>query len=97
MAIIFEQSKKSVNWVKILFVVFVVGFLIFVAYYLFFAPSPKLDIVLPDPLQRASQISNIDFVDPGQVLNHQNFKRLQNFVAPPLISNLGRSNPFVSF
>ena len=95
MAIVFEQSKKSVNWVPILFTVFILGFLAFAAYYLFFAPSPKLDIVLPAPLERASQISKLEFIDVATILNSTAFRRLQNYVGPPASGRLGRSNPFV--
>lgn len=97
MAIVFEQPKKSVNWVPILFAVFIIGFLIFAAYYLFFAPSPKLDIVLPAPLERASQISKLEFIEAATVLNSAAFRRLQNYVGPPAAGQLGRSNPFVKF
>lgn len=97
MAIVFEQPKKSVNWIKLIFFVFIIGFIIFAAYYLFFAPSPRLDIVLPAPLERASQISNLEFVDPATILNDQKFKNLYNYVGSPQTGNLGRSNPFVKF
>jgi len=97
MAIIFEQPKRSINWVKMLFIIFILGFVFFAVYYLFFASSPRLDIVLPDPLERANQITNIDFVDPGEVLNTQAFKQLQSYVAPPTVGNLGRNNPFEPF
>lgn len=97
MAIVFEQPKKTVNWVSILFVVFIIGFLIFAIYYLFFAPSPKLDVVLPPPLERASQIAKIEFVDPNVVLGSSSFRRLRSYVGPPGIGSLGRPNPFVRF
>ena len=97
MAIVFEQEKKSVNWVGILFVIFIIGFLVFAVYYLFFAPSPKLDVVLPAPLERASQISELEFIEPATVLNSTAFRKLQNYVGPPAVGVLGRSNPFVRF
>jgi len=96
MAIVFEQAKKPINWVGLLFIVFIVGFLIFAVYYLFFAPSPKLDIVLPPPLERASQIISItEFVNPDAVVNSTAFKRLRTYVGQPAIGVLGRENPFV--
>ena len=95
MAIVFEQPKKTVNWVRLLFIVFAIAFVIFAAYFLFFAPTPQLDVVLPAPLERASQISELQFVDPSTVLNSQNFRRLENRIGPPAIGTLGRSNPFI--
>jgi len=100
MAIVFEQPKKPFNWVRILFIAFSIGFVVFAAYYLFFAPSPKLDIVLPPPLERASQISNLEFVDPSTILSSPEFRRLNSpssplYIRPPSVGILGRSNPFV--
>jgi len=97
MAIVFEQAKKPVPWVKILFVVFSVVFVAGGAYYLFFAPTPPIDVVLPEPLERASQISNLQFIDPGEVINDQVFQNLQSYFGSPGVGFLGRQNPFSSF
>jgi len=97
MAIVFEQQKKPVNWVKILFIVFSVLFVAWAIYYLFFAPSPRIEVVLPEPLLRANQISTVRFVDPSEVINNTTFQSLQQFFGPPSTGLLGRSNPFAPF
>ena len=97
MAIVFQEQKKPVNWVKILFAAFSVGFLIFAVYYLFFAPAPKIDVVLPDPLKRANQISNLEFADPSAVINDPAFQKLQTLFGAPGVGALGRQNPFAPF
>ncbi|HEY4475561.1 MAG TPA: hypothetical protein VJB92_02450 [Candidatus Paceibacterota bacterium] len=97
MAIVFEQPKKPFNWTRFLFVIFIIAFLVFGTYYLFFAPSPRLDIVLPPPLERARQISNLEFVDPATVLGSPAFRRLKSYVGPPAPGPLGRPNPFARF
>lgn len=97
MAIVFEQQRKPINWIKLLFWIFIGAFLVFAIYYLFFAPSPKIDVVLPAPLQKANQIVATQFVDPGLILNSQVFKSLKLYLGQPSVGVLGRANPFVSF
>lgn len=94
MAIVFQEQKRTFNWVRLLFFVFVVLFIAGAAYFLFFAPTPRLDVVLPAPLERASQISSLEFVDPSAVLNSRSFRRLQNYIGPPGVGSLGKPNPF---
>ncbi len=95
MAIVFEQKRKPVNWIGLLSATFGILFLIFAVYYLFFAPSPKLEAVLPAPLERASQISELEFIEPTIIINDPNFRKLQNYAGPPGVGTLGRANPFV--
>lgn len=97
MAIVFQEQKKSVNWIRLLFIVFSLLFIVFGAYALFFADSPRIDIVLPEPLRRASQISKLNFIEPGDVIDSQTFRRLQTFFPAPGVGVLGRPNPFASF
>ena len=60
MAIVFEQPKKKINWFGICISIFSVAFILMLAYYLFFAPAPKIETVLPDHLKKANQISNLE-------------------------------------
>ena len=94
MAIVFEKEKKSVNWIRLLFVVFIIGFVGFASYFLFFAPSPQLDIVLPEPLQQAERVESVSSIKPNDVLGLPAFRSLQVFIGPPSIGTLGRENPF---
>ena len=94
MAIVFEQQKRSVHWIAILVTLFVVFFLVFAAYYLFFAPSPKIDTVLPAPLQRANQISGVTFTDPNAVVKSKEFVRLKSYVPATSVGTLGRPHTF---
>ncbi len=97
MAIIFEQQRKPINWIAILTIAFSAGFIIFAAYFLFFAVSPQIEIVLPAPLLRASQISNLEFKDPGEIVNSPAFRRLGPSQGAPTKGTLGRPNPFLPF
>lgn len=97
MAIVFEEQKRSVNWARIAFYVFIVGFIGFAIYYLFLGPSPKLDVVLPAPLEQASKISEINFVEPSVVLNSKAYLSLERRYGPPSPGISGRQNPFSKF
>lgn len=95
MAIIFEQQKKSINWVPLVVTAFLVAFVAFAIYYLFFAPTPRIEIVLPAALERAQQISTITFIDPKEVIQSDPFKKLRSYVPAPMPAQLGRPNPFI--
>ncbi len=95
MAIVFEQPKKSINWFGIFIGVFSVVFVVFLAYYLFFAPAPKIETVLPDILKKANQISNLQFTDPSPVVSSGKYKALHAYVGSPSTGTLGRTNPFL--
>ena len=97
MAIVFQEQKKSVNWIRLLFIAFSIVFVIVAVYALFFAASPKIDVVLPDPLKRVSQISTLEPVDPTKILDNPTLKRLQAFFPAPGVGVLGRTNPFAPF
>jgi hypothetical protein len=100
MAIVFEQQRKPVNWIAILSIIFIVTFIIVVAYYIFFAATPKIDQigVLPEPLERAGQISNLgEFLEPNAVVGARPFTDLKPLAPQPTIGAIGRSNPFAPF
>ncbi len=97
MAIIFEKQRKSVNWIAILTFAFSVLFIVFTAYFLFFASSPQIEVVLPAPLERASQISHLQFKDPGEITSSSAFRRLGPSQGAPAKGALGRPNPFLPF
>ncbi len=97
MAIVFETQKKPVNWIMLLSIVFTIGFIVFGTYYLFFAPVPRIDVVLPEPLKQANQISSLHFIDPNEVVNSSTFQSFQMYFGPPGTGALGRTNPFAPF
>ncbi len=94
MAIVFEEPKRSINWLRVISYTAAAGFVGFAIYYLFFASSPKFDVILPVELERATQISTIEFIDPSVVLNSAAFKRLQGYADTPSVGALGRPDPF---
>ena len=94
MAIIVEQNKKKgMSWLVILVVLFLMAIIFAGGYYLFFAPTPGIEVVAPLGLRSAVDLSKITF-DPSSVVNSQQFKSLKVYTGLPSVGNLGRSNPF---
>ncbi len=93
MAILIEEEKRPVNWLAVLIVIFIVAVLGFGTYYLFFAPTPAIEIILPANLQSANKVNNIA-ADSSTVLTSDAFKSLKNDISGPGIGQTGKANPF---
>lgn len=99
MAIIVEQQAKRTNWVAIAGLSSLFIFLITATYYLFFSPTPLVEFFAPPELSSASRLSEIDISleSVRQVTDHPVADMLKTHIAPPLVPQTGRSNPFLSF
>ena len=97
MAIIVEQEKKNTPWFGVMVAILLFGFLGFGTYYLFFKPVPGIEqfTVSPD-MESVSKISKIN-LDMATVIDSPIYKALVPKIDPPVLKNLGRSNPFASF
>lgn len=96
MAILIQQKKNGINWFAISITTFAVAFVVFGIYYLFFAPTPGIEIVVPSTLDTASRITSLE-VDPSAVLNSRQFRLLRVYTGLPSVGQVGRSNPFLAF
>ncbi len=93
MAIVIEEEKSRFNWFFIAVVAAIVGIVAVAAYYLFFAPVPFIEKVVPSGSLRA--ISNID-LDPAKIENNETFKILRAYDNnAPVLAPGRRVNPFV--
>lgn len=96
MAITFEEEKKKVNWLGILSVILVVGFVGIAVFYLFFSQPAIVEQYLFPKLQTISGFKNVKF-DFENALNDPGFKNLKilvNFITPSQ-DVIGKANPFV--
>ncbi len=95
MALIIEQTKRSINW----FGIFVFIFLFFVivggGYFLFFGPTPAIEILAPVELNAAQNIADIK-LDAGKIIENPVLKNFKQYGTAPGVGSLGRSNPFLS-
>ena len=96
MAILMEEQKKPVNVFAIIIVAFIISVIAALVYFLFFAPTPGFEIVVPAPLRAAREISATE-VDPSTVLNGKPFRSLRVYTGLPTAGALGRDNPFTPF
>ncbi len=94
MAILFEQAR-SFPWFRIGLFALILITLFTLTYFLFFAPTPRIDVVLPPPLERIGDVSQIEFIDLVSVTSSDAFRRLRRYEQPIGVGNPGRENPFL--
>lgn len=96
MAILVEEEtgRKGVSGVFIIAVI--ITFLGAATYYLFFAPTPLIEVVIPSGLKTVSRISESGLNTPA-VFNSPVYRSLRQYVAEPVVGEvgeIGRPNPF---
>lgn len=95
MAIVFEQKRK-IRWFRLVIFITVIVSVLIATYYLFFAPSPRIELIIPPPLKTAEEVSAIDFIDPSAVVRSSAFTSLRDWGnGKPGTGALGRTNPFL--
>ena len=95
MALIFKEEKKS-NWKGLMIVAAVILAIGGAAYFLFFAPVPAIEIIVPPAARSVEELSGAIF-DPAGVVNSEDFRSLRRYAGQPSIGQIGRPNPFVKF
>ena len=95
MALIIEQNKRSINWFGILIFIFLLGVIVGGGYFLFFGPTPAIEILAPVALDTAESISNIR-LDAGKIIESPVLKGFRDYGTMPGVGTLGRPNPFLS-
>lgn len=96
MAFIVPEAKRSIPWFAIIATLFIIATIIAGAYFLFFAPAPGIEVVVPAPLASANQLSFIE-VDPTTVINSKDFRTLRSYTGLLGVGSVGRANPFLPF
>src|SRR3989344_5605803 len=87
MAIIIQEQKKSVNLFAIITVAVILFALLLSAYFLFFAPQPVIEIIVPAPLETAAEIAKTQF-DPAEVVNSPEFRTLRSYAGLSTVGSL---------
>ena len=93
MAIVVEQQERRVNWFAIAVFLFLLAVIFGGGYFLFFAPTPAIELITPEPLHDAEALSQVT-LDPASVINSPAFKNLRRYGTPPAGGNTGKQNPF---
>ena len=96
MAILLEEGEKKSNWKGIATVSAILLLLAGISYALFFAETPKIEIVIPQSVRSTSELSQVQF-DPASVVNSASFRALRRYVGEQTAGVLGRQNPFIKY
>ncbi len=96
MAIVLEQQKRRTNWFAVIVFIFILAVILGLAYFLFFAPTPGIEIIVPSQLEEAAGLAELE-LDPNKLISDPVLKSLRQYGTQPSIGIIGRDNPFVEF
>lgn len=94
MAVTFEQKRK-VRWGRVVSFAIAIVVIGIATYYLFFAETPRIELIIPPPLVEVNEISGLEFIDPSQIIRSPAFSTLRDYAGEPGVGALGRPNPFL--
>lgn len=94
MPLLIPEEKRKIPWFPIAVTLFVIAAVTVGVFYLFFAPTPGFEVIVPAPLQGANQLSIIE-VDPTTVINSKGFRTLRSYTGLLGVGSVGRANPFL--
>ncbi len=96
MAITVAQGESKKGIFRLISGVIVVIGLVVATYILFFTTPPQIEVFAPPEVKKITQISEKN-LDPSAITNSPEYKALREHVAPPVLSEYGRENPFSRF
>ncbi len=96
MPISLEPEKKPINWIALAVVVVLVVVIVGGAYFLFFAPVPGIEAIIPSEQKLASRISKLE-LNTQPAVEAFTAGRLKQYAPPLTIGQVGRANPFINF
>ena len=96
MALIIEQNRRRVNWFGIFVFLFLLTVIFGGGYFLFFGPTPAIEILAPVQLNSAEKIAEVT-LDAETIMKNPVLNNFRDYGTAPGVGSLGRSNPFLSF
>jgi len=90
------KPKKQINWIPIAVAAVLTIIVVGAAYFLFFAPTPGIEALVPSEQKITAQISAVR-LDTRPVVEIFNSGRLKRSASPVSVGQTGRTNPFISF
>ena len=93
MAILMEEGNGRRGPFKVLAITVALIILGTITYYLFFAPAPLIEVIVPSGLRSVTQISEKGLNTP-EIFNSPVYRSLRQYVADPVVGETGRTNPF---
>ena len=95
MAIVLEEKQKF-NWKAFAIFSAVIVFLFATAYFLFFAPVPVIEDIIPLNIKSTAELSTVEF-RPGDLTSNKTYQSLRPSAGPAVITQVGRVNPFIKY
>lgn len=95
--------KSSFNFVHnlgllpLILMIVIAGVVFSFMYFIFFAGSPRIEVVLPPALESSSEIAALPFDELVGVVSDQKFRALENRSGMATIGKSGRLNPFIDY
>lgn len=96
MAILVEEKGQGGGRFKILILVVAAAALVAGTYYLFFAPTPFIEVIVPTELESISKISESG-LNASLIFNSPVYQSLRPYASEIEVGEVGRSNPFQPF
>ncbi len=95
MAIVLEEQQRF-NWkALIIFLAVIIG-IFGLAYFLFFAPSPAVQLIIPPSVQSTTELSGVD-LNATSLLQNKTYQSLKQYGGPAPLPQMGRANPFIHY
>lgn len=94
MALIIEQNRRRVNWFGVFIFIFLLTVICGGGYFLFFGPTPAIEIIVPVQLDSAERISAVQ-LDAEAIMKNPVLNNFRDYGTAPGVGSLGRSNPFL--
>ena len=91
-----EVSERKTNWFGIFIFLFFLAVILGGGYFLFFAPTPGIAVIVPQGLAQTEAISGAT-IDPSSLVNDPVLKTFREYGTVPSVGTLGRPNPFAPF
>lgn len=96
MALIMQQeTRRGTNWFGFFIFLFIFAVIVGSGYFLFFSPTPGIEIVAPSSLQATETVSQAS-LDSSKVINDPVLKTFREYGTVPSVGAVGRPNPFIA-
>lgn len=96
MAILLEPEKKPINLTALIAVIVAVVFIVGGVYFLFFAPVPGIEALVPTEQKLTTELSRLE-LNTQPAIEAFTARRLKQYTPPLSIGRVGRINPFMRF
>lgn len=95
MAIVLEE-RQQFNWKALIIFIAIIAVVFGLAYFLFFAPSPVVQVIIPSNVKSTAELSTVN-LNPNDLLGNKVYQSLKQFGAPVAAPQTGRENPFIKY